>query len=271
VGEADRPSHEGGNATRYLADLGLNVPEVGRAGPATKLFDDVRVVAEDLKLHGPAGADTVRAETGEVVARGHKVVADSAGEDGVADVLSRDLGDEAVDRDGADGRVRSGTGGDKNAAGGGPDRVERRVGRGRVVNNGVFVAVLLVFEANGDRVCGEKDRQGGVVGEAGAVAPELKVLIPQGYCKPGAGGRGIFAHPKEEKERKRHEVGDGAEKGGGVVAKGGGDPAHGGGRKSVLGPGRGVGGFVLPVEGGKFGVEASLAWIVAPRVCKSGT
>jgi hypothetical protein len=62
VGEADRPSHVGDNATRDLANLGLNVPEVGRAGPAPKLFDDIRVVAEDLKLNGAAGADAVRAE-----------------------------------------------------------------------------------------------------------------------------------------------------------------------------------------------------------------
>jgi hypothetical protein len=106
VGEADRPNHESGNATCDLADMGLNVPEVGCAGPATKLFDDIRVVAEDLKLNGAAGADTVRAETGEGVARGHTVVADSDAKDGVADVLGQDLGDEAVDRNGADGRVR---------------------------------------------------------------------------------------------------------------------------------------------------------------------
>jgi hypothetical protein len=72
------------------------------------------------------------------------------------------------------------------------------------VDNSVFVAVLLILEANGDRVGRQEDGQGGVVGEAGAVAPELNVLIPQGYRFSGARGRGIFSHPKEEEESERH-------------------------------------------------------------------
>jgi hypothetical protein len=102
VGEADRPSHVGGNATRDLANLGLNVPEVGRAGPVPELFDDIRVVAEDLELNGAAGADAVRAEPVEVIAGGHKVVPEGARDDGIADVLGRDLGNDAVDDGGAD-------------------------------------------------------------------------------------------------------------------------------------------------------------------------
>lgn len=123
-----------------------------------------------------------------------------------------------------------------------------------MVNNSVFVAVLLIFKANGDRVGGKEDGKGGVVGEAGAVAPELKVLIPQGYRQAGAGRRGIFSHPKEEEESKRHEVADGAEKWRGEGTKVSGDPAYCGGRKGDLRPGWRVGGFVAPVEGGEFGV-----------------
>jgi hypothetical protein len=60
VGESDRAGHEGGNATSDLGNLCLNVPEVGEARPAPQLLDDIRVVAEDLKLNGAGKRESKR-------------------------------------------------------------------------------------------------------------------------------------------------------------------------------------------------------------------
>ena len=157
-------------------------------------------------MGGPARAKAVRPDAVEGIAPAGEVVAGGTNLDDASDSGRRHLLQDGAVLVRANGGVTGKVAKFPHEVGHCLHRVEAGDFGIVVVEDGVFLAVLLVRHVDGHRVGGEEGGKGAVVGQAPVVSPEFDVLFAKGDSLPRFGRGGVLSDAEKEEKGNDDQV-----------------------------------------------------------------